>query len=251
MTVLDQRVVPMIRTLRALPGQRFHIFTLVWLSTVLAATAPAVAGTIYSASGTNPESSNSVSGTAEFTISGMNLLVTLTNTSAPLGSNGDVLTGVRFVPSITPLTLTKAEVLAAGAHWTDKTTSVAGPADWTNNWTDQPGSTPLPAGTVGAAATGFGGTFPNPTGAGADYGVVSNSTYPQGGGGPGNPNKFPLADDSLVLTFTGNVSLAGLTVSDVRLLFGTSGEGIIMAVPEPASWLLAATAAMAFLRKRK
>jgi len=206
---------------------------------------------LFTVSGANPESGNSVSGTAKFTVSGMDLLVTLTNTSAPLGSNGDVLTGVRFVPSITPLTLTKAEVLSTGVVWTDKTTSGPGPADWTNNWTDQPGASPLPAGTVGAAATGFNGTFPNPTGSGADFGVVSNGTYPQGGGGPGNPNKFPLADNSLVLTFSSNVSLDGLTISDVGLLFGTSGEGAIFAVPEQASWLMASLAfGLMVLRRR-
>lgn len=228
----------------------FPLLILICISIVSAAS-PAVAGILHTAANTNPESSNTVSGTAEFTVSGMDLLVTLTNTSDPLGTNGDVLTGVRFVPSITSLTLTKAEVLAVEKIWTNKTTSTLGGADWTSHWTDQPGASPLPAGTLGAAATGFGGTFPNPSGAGADYGVVSAGTYPQSGGGPGNPNKYPLADDSLVLTFTSNVSLAGLTISDVRLLFGTSGEGILMAVPEPASWLLAATAAMTLLRRRK
>jgi hypothetical protein len=212
---------------------------------------PVIAGTIYTVSGVNGESGNPVSGTAEFTISGMDLLVTLTNTSAPLGSNGDVLTGVRFVPSITPLTLTKAEVPASESVWTDKTTSVAGPADWTANWTDQPGTSPLPAGTVGAAATGYKQTFPNPGGSGADYGIVSTGTYPQGGGGPGNPNQYPLAEDSLVLTFTSSVSLAGLTISDVGLLFGTSGDGTLFAVPEPASWLLALLAASAATRRRR
>ena len=241
----------MTSTLRALPGLLFQFFTLVSISIVSANSSPAVAGIIYTASDTNPESSNTVSGTAEFTVSGMDLLVTLTNTSDPLGTNGDVLTGVSFVPSITPLALTKVEVLAAEMIWTDKTTSAAGGADWTGNWTDLPGASPLPAGTIGAAATGFGGTFPNPTGAGADYGVVSDGTYPQGGGGPGNPNKFPLADDSIVLTFTSDVSLAGLTLSDVDLLFGTSGEAFIRAIPEPTSWLLAATAGLTLLRKRK
>ena len=196
------------------------------------------AGIIFSSSGINSESGNAVSGTAEFTISGMNLLVTLTNTSAPLGSNGDVLTGVRFVPSITPLALTKVEALATETIWTDKSTSGPGPVDWTNNWTDQPGASPLPAGTVGAAATGYNGTFPNPTGAGADYGIISTGTYPQGGNGPGNPNKFPLAENSLVLTFSSNASLDGLTLSDVGLLFGTNGSGTIFTVPEPAGWIM-------------
>ncbi len=222
-----------------------HVRFLIPLTAFLLCLSPhlATAGVIFSASGINSESGNAVSGTAEFTISGMNLLVTLTNTSAPLASNGDVLTGVRFVPSITPLTLTKAEVLAASTIWTDKTTSASGPVDWTNNWTDQPGASPLPAGTVGAAATGYNGTFPNPTGVGADYGIISAGTYPQGGNGPGNPNKFPLAENSLVLTFSSNVSLDGLSLSSVGLLFGTNGEGTIFAVPEPASWLLILLAA--------
>jgi PEP-CTERM motif len=212
---------------------------------------PAVAGLIFPSSGINGETGNFVSGTAEFTISSMDLLVTLTNTSAPLGTNGDVLTGVRFVPSITPLTLTKAEVLAAGTVWTDKSTSASGPVDWTSHWTDLPGATPLPAGTIGAAATGYSGTFPNPSGAGADYGIVSNGTYPQGGNGPGNPNKFPLAENSLVLTFSSSVPLDGLTITDVGLLFGTGGNGTVFSVPEPASWLLALLGVSAAIRRRR
>ena len=156
-----------------------------------------------------------------------------------------------MLPSITPLTLTKAEVLATGTIWTDKSTSGPGPADWSNHWTDQPGATPLPSGTVGAAATGYAGTFPNPTGAGADYGIVSTGTYPQGGNGPGNPNKFPLAENSLVLTFSSNVSLDGLTISDVGLLFGTSGEGTIFAVPEPANWLMILLAACSLMFRQR
>lgn len=241
----------MIRILRALAGQSFFILNTALFLSVLTLSTPAVAGMVFPFSGINPESGNTVSGTAEFDISGTDLLVTLTNTSDPLGTNGDVLTGVRFVPSITPLSLTKAEVPGTADYWTDKETSLSGPADWTNNWTDQPGATPLPAGTIGAAATGYAGMFPNPTGSGADYGVVSTDTFPQGGNGPGNPNKFPLADNSIVLTFSSDVSLDGLTISDAGLLFGTSGEGNIFTVPEPASWLLATTAAMTLFRRRR
>jgi len=200
------------------------------------------AATIYTATDTNPESGNMVSGTAEFSVSGTNLFITLTNTSSPLGTNGDVLIGVLFTPSITPLSLSSADVPGSGTFWTDKATSAAGPANWSANWTDTFGVSPPPAGTVGAAATGFNGMFPNPTGSGADFGIVSNGTFPQGGNGPGNPNKFSLADNSLVLTFSSGVSLAALEISDVRLLFGTSGEGVLVAsIAEPATWLLALT----------
>jgi hypothetical protein len=86
---------------------------------------------------------------------------------------------------------------------------------------------------------------------GADYGAVSNGTYPQGGGGPGNPNQYPLADNEVVLTFSSNQSLDDLMISNVRVLFGTSGDGII--VPEPSTLLLmlAGTLGLLSLCKRR
>jgi hypothetical protein len=192
-----------------------------------------------SVSATNPESGHLVRGTYDFSVSGTDLIVTIANTSDPLTTNGDVLSGILFKPSIFPMSFDQVEVLSGDTIWTDKSTSNTLGADWTSFWSSTFGVNPPDAGTVGAATTGAGGIFSMSGVAGSEpgspnYGAVSNGTYPQSGGGPGNPNKFALADNRLVLTFsTGGDSLDGLRISDVELLFGTSGEGRLGHEPTP------------------
>jgi hypothetical protein len=197
----------------------------------------------FSASGINPETTDTVSGTAVFCVSGTELTVKLTNTSDPLTTNGNLLMGVLFTPSITDLDLTGIDVLADATIWTSSTTSVAGPADWfspSNAWTDVFGASPPPAGTVGASGTGFAGTFSAGTinlgGGGPDYGIVSSGTFDAPP--PSSPNQFDLVEDSLTLTFTSAMDLTNLSVTNVKLLYGTDGTGIIVPEPTTASLML-------------
>ncbi|HEX6963084.1 MAG TPA: XDD4 family exosortase-dependent surface protein [Lacipirellula sp.] len=172
-----------------------------------------------------------ITGSASFVVSGADLFVTLTNTSSVLTKNPNVITGILFSSSASELVLQAAEVMPGSRIWTSKTAStiVGGtPVDWSQNWTDDFGDHPPPAGYFGAGATGFEEMFHNPPKSATDFGIISSVTFPQTTSSPGNPNQFPYADNSLRLTFQAPDAgdLTGSTFSNARLLFGTDGRQI-------------------------
>jgi hypothetical protein len=218
---------------------------IVALSVTLAA-APCKAG-FFMGSGTNAETGDSVSASALFEISGDTLTITLMNTT-PAGTllRGDILTGLVWdISGGTPVLAFPTTALTAGSDiFTDKTTSnTSDPVN--GSWTNVLGATPFSQ--YGVATTGFSGAFSSGTitlgTGGVDYGIVSNGTFPappgSGTSGSFNASAFPLIQDTLTFTLTGVSGVTQSQITDVKFLFGTSGAGIIAAVPEPGSFALA------------
>jgi hypothetical protein len=193
-------------------------------------------------SGLNPTTGNTVSGSANFTISSDVLSVVLTNlTSGGTLRRGDLLTGIVFdVSGASPLLALTSTTLTDGsdAVFTSKTLTAAMALN--GSWTDAPGATPL--GQFGAATTGFSGAFSaggiTLGGGGEDYAIAADGTFPAppGVGTSSSFNSaFPLIQNSLTLQFSGASGLSDSQISNVKVLFGTSGEGVLTPVPEPTS----------------
>lgn len=218
---------------------------------------PGQAAVIFNGSGTNPESGGgSVSGSAQFSVSGNTLTVVLTNSSAAATPvRADALTGLAWnITGASPiLTLSSIQLTnpSAGAGqdkiFTSKTASnTSDPLS--GSWTNQIGSTPISQ--YGVATTGFNGAFAAGgislgTG-GTNYGIVSDGTFPNASASSSfNSSAFPLIQNSLMFTFTGATGLTDTQFTSVKFLYGTSGQGVVTgssdggiglaAVPEPGS----------------
>jgi hypothetical protein len=192
---------------------------------------------------------------AEFSVSGGNLQVKLTNSAiAPftVDNPAEVLTGVFFDLSGSPA-LSKSggsAQIAAGSTWVN----FSAPSGFTGNvggeWAFKSGfGSGLPQ--FGLGASGLGGTFgPGDTftnadlsgGSGAggvDWGLVS-SNY-NAGDGNGGINNEPLIRNSAIFTLTGlapDFDLASGTINNVRFQYGTTmtEPSIVGAsAPEPGS----------------
>src|SRR5262249_19051691 len=95
----------------------------------------------------------------------------------------------------------------------------------------------------GVATTGFNSLFQGGMitrgNSSPDYGLIADGTS-LASGFP----KFPYIDNSLTFSFSGATGLTESEITDVNLLFGTNGRGLIdpppPAVPEPGSLALAA-----------
>jgi len=233
---------------------------------------PCKAG-LFTGSGTNSETGDTVAGSALFEISGDTLTITLKN--ATLGGTllrGDILTGLVWdINAATPVLAFPTTSLTTGSEvFTDKTTSTASePVN--GSWTSVLGGTPISQ--YGVATTGFSGAFSTGTITlgtdDVDYGIVSNDppngTFPaspgSGTSGSFNASAFPLIQDTLTFTLTGISGVSQSQISNVELLFGTDGTGIITTtvgtttvVPEPGAFALAAiglgAAGLVGLRRR-
>ena len=193
---------------------------------------PSSAVSIFTGSGTNPETGGGVvSGKAQFTLVGSTLTLVLTSTTTANHPKGDDLTGIAFNiatdPTLSFNSSTGIALTSGHSIFTDSTTinnATALGGSWTNNL----GATPL--GDYGVATSGFSGAFSAAgitTGTGGpDYGIVGPNVNFTGGGFSGSA--FPLAKSSLTFAF----SLIGgsMTESDiqnVKFLFGTDGTGIV------------------------
>jgi hypothetical protein len=216
--------------------------------------APCKAG-FFTSSGINAETGDTVAGSAVFKISGDTLTITLKNTT--LGGTllrGDILTGLVWdINSATPVLAFPTTSLTMGSEtFTEKTTSTTSePVN--GSWTNVLGATPISQ--YGVATTGFGGAFSSGTitlgTGGVDYGIISNDppngTFPappgSGTSGSFNASAFPLTQDTLTFTLTGISGVSESQISNVKLLFGTEGTGIITTtvvtttvVPEPGTF---------------
>jgi hypothetical protein len=218
------------------------------LGMVLSA-APAPATNVITGSGTNPETGNvnTVSAEADFTITGPGTLeLVLKNTTAG-GTllRGDTLTGIAFNLATNPaLSLSSITLTPGSSIYTDSST-INNATPLAGSWTDVLGVTPLR--NYGVAATGFNGAFDAggiTTGnGGTDYGIVATgTTFGDGFSG----SAFPLALNSLTFDFTFTGSLGEGDVQNVLFLFGTEGTGTIPGdhdhngVPEPAAFFFVA-----------
>jgi hypothetical protein len=221
---------------------------------------------LFTGAGTNAETGDSVSGAVSFSVSGNTLTVMLTNTT-PGGTTtrGDVLQGVSWdvdgtgpVLGFPTVALTSpGSATADDRIFTDKTNAnISDPLD---GYTNALGATPI--GEYGISSTGFNGAFaagtiPLGTG-GTDYGIVAAGTFPSPPGAGVNGfsgSAFPLIQKSLTFTLTGATGLSESSITNVQLLFGTDGTGVIPAavVPEPASLaMLAAGLPLALLALRR
>lgn len=227
-----------------------------WCAAALVAlglgTSAAPAAVLFTGFGNNPETAESASGTAEFTIAGNDLIVVLTNTTNPrTTAQGNTLTGVTFDinPGAPTLSLTSIAMTSGAELWTSKTTSLSS-ATLAGSWTDVLGASPL--GEYGAATTGFAGRFNGGSitlgNAGPNYGIVAAGTF-DGTNVSFGGSQFPFVQASLTLTFSGAAGLSEAQIENVLLLFGTDGRGVVTTIPEPATALLTIGALLALRRR--
>ena len=209
------------------------------------------AGVLFTGTGINPETGTTATGSAEFSISGSTLTIVLTNTTVGgSGAQGNSLTGITFdinpgSPALT-YNLSTGIALTAGSNIYTSMAGVNNATPLGGSWTNVLGATPL--GEYGVAATGFNGAFNGGSIAtgngGPNYGIVSAGTFPAG---PFGGAQFPFIQNSLTFTFGGAGGVSESQISNVKLLFGTDGTGIITttsitALPEPSSVLMALSA---------
>lgn len=207
----------------------------------------------FTGSGFNPEVSANASGSASFTISGDILSIVLTNTTDPrTTAQGNALTGVVFdiTGGLPSLSLSSIALTAGSDLWTTKFASnTSDPL--AGSWTSVLGASPLAA--YGAATTGFSGAFNGGSitlgNSGPNYGIVAANTF-DGTNVSFGGAQFPFVQNSLTLTFSGISGISESQLANVRLLFGTSGEGVITTVPAPGAIALLVSAAIVGRRRR-
>ena len=211
------------------------------------------AAVIFTGSGFNPESSSNVSGSAMFSISGNTLTLVLTNTTAPRTiSQGSAMTGVSFDinPGSPVLTLTSTAMTAGSNYWTSKTAS-SNSASLNGSWTNVLGASPL--GEYGVSTSGFNGRFNGGAitlgNASPNYGIVAAGTF-DGSNVSFSGSQFPFVQKSMTFTFTGVAGFTESQISNVKLLFGTDGTGVIQTVPSPGSLALVGLGGIACIRRR-
>jgi hypothetical protein len=195
-----------------------------------------------SGSGINGEGGDSVSAAANFyfdTTATSHLVIDLFNTT-PGGTkdSADVLVGIAFNVNGQGFTLTNGTnstgFVTPSLTTQAGTSTQLGAGSFAMSYkTAAPPGSPLSALQFGVATNGFGNAF---NGAGLNNqndGIVANGTDITVGG---LSNKNPLAMNGLEITLpflTGNFSAAGVSITNVKFLFGTSGQGIIPGTPTP------------------
>lgn len=212
--------------------------------------------------GLNPETGNTVSGQIEFSVTGNILSVTLTNTTAGgTLAQGDSLTGFVFdVVGASPTLSLTSIALTAGSSIHTSASAINNASPLSGSWTSSLASGG--AYDFGAATTGFGGLFQAGTitrgNASANYGLIATGTSLA----HGFP-RFPYIENSLTFTFSGALGLTDSQFTNVHLLFGTDGTGVITppppevnihSTPEPGTLALAAMGGVGMLfmaRRRK
>jgi hypothetical protein len=194
---------------------------------------PAQSTAVFSGTGLNGETGNSVTGQAEFTISGSTLSLLLLNTQGPSAGQGDALTGITLdltggaTLTIDVLSTSGCDMALNGSTlWTGNTTPTSGPV--CGSWTNQ-----LAAGATvdyGLATTGFGGLFQGGTitrgNASPNYGIVGPNTFPFPGPGQFG-GSFPFVQSSLTFTYDITGTLLESNITNVTFLFGTNGTGSV------------------------
>ncbi len=218
---------------------------------VLSIITSAQASVLFSYSGFNPEGNANVSGSAMFTISGDILTLVLTNTTLPrTTSQGNAMTGVTFdIGGGSPVLALTSTALTAGSNfWTSKFATNNASA-LNGSWTNVLGASPL--GEYGVATTGFNGRFQGGSiglgNAAPNYGIVAAGTF-DGTNVSFGGSQFPFVQNSLTFTFTGVSGFTEAQISNVKLLFGTDGTGII---PAPGSLALISLGGLVAARRRR
>ncbi|HET8552787.1 MAG TPA: XDD4 family exosortase-dependent surface protein [Gammaproteobacteria bacterium] len=236
-------------------------------ATLLTASVAVATPITFTASGT--AGGNSVSASAQFTFSGDNLTIVLTNTSAPASGQdvpGSTLTGLFFSltgnPSLTPISATASAIAQAASCDTGDCSgtgvNVGGEFGYQNvsgsGFPNGAGEGIASAGyletglshDIGNFNDGSAGTDLDSPGSldGINFGIVSNAY--------GNPNgglsSEPLVQDHVTFNLSGVAGLDNLDISNVSFQYGTSfGEANIsctgttcthVTVPEPRALLI-------------
>jgi hypothetical protein len=205
------------------------------------------ADVIFTATG-NTIGGNSVSSSADFSISGDTLTVTLKNTSPANTTEvpGSTLTGVAFLLDngdtivLVPTSASSPNAIFNSAQCTINACPNT-PQNVAGEWGYQDGfaagaiaTDHYAAGGVGFITTGLAGDIGNfnggaagtnlsgpPSGAlnGIDFGIISASHGPLN---PGDISNSPLIDDNVILTFTGVDGLTEDQITNVYFLYGTA-----------------------------
>lgn len=216
----------------------------------------AVASVTFTGSGINPEVGVNASGSAKFTISGDILTLVLTNTTAPRSTaQGAAMTGVtfNFSSGSTSLTLTSTALTAGSTYWTSKTTNVA-PPSLAGSWTSAVVSNAQHQ--YGVATTGFNGWFNGGSislgNAAPNYGIVAAGTF-DGTNVSFGGSQYPFVQNSVTFTFSGVSGFTEAQITNVKLLFGTDGTGVIesVKVPTPGSLALIGLGGLVAMRRRR
>lgn len=215
------------------------------------------AAVLFTGTGFNPEAATNASGSALFQISGNLLTVTLNNTTAPrTTAQGNALTGIAFdfqnaIP-VPVLTLVSTALGSGAQLWSSKTSFVTS-ANINSSWTNVLGSSPLA--NFGAASTGFAGAFNGGSiglgNSSPNYGIVAPGTFTGSNSVAFGGAQFPFVQGALVLTFSGVAGLSEAQISNVKLMFGTDGTGVITLVPTPGSIALVGLAGLFAGRRRR
>ena len=229
-------------------------FSLAASAAVLAIATSTQASVLFSGSGFNPEAGTNAAGSAMFTISGNTLTLVLTNTTLPrTTAQGNAMTGVTFdIGGGSPvLTLTSTALTSGSDFWTSKT-ATNNAAALNGSWTSVLGASPL--GEYGVATTGFNGRFNGGSiglgNAAPNYGIVAAGTF-DGTNVSFGGSQFPFVQNSMTFTFTGVSGFTEAQISNVKLLFGTDGTGIITAIPSPGSLALIGLGGLVAARRRR
>jgi hypothetical protein len=222
------------------------------ISLAMFATVALASGTIaradtvtFSGSGTNPASGQALSASADFTLTGSTLTVTLTNTSAAdVLVPSDVLTGVFFSSNgtLTPVSalLNTGSTVFFGS---DGGGNVGGEWVYTNGLVGAPGGATkgiYSAGFGFAADPNFGGTnLQDPDGVdGLQYGITSAGDN-TGNGNAAVTGGNALIKNSVVFTLTVANGFTLASITDVSFQYGTAlNEPNLTNIPEPTSMLL-------------
>lgn len=218
------------------------------LSGLLAAVGgTARASAVFVGSGSNSVSGNPISASANFSISGNQLTITLANTNIALAAGGkyvqtDVLCGLFFDVTGNPIltyTSATASTLRTG---TSVTTSPPSALDVKTEWVykrDTSGLAPSVPQHYGLGTAGY-GIFPTPGGQQFNYGIMGSNFDGTNGNNPVNGGTFAQTSITYKFTFTG--SLSEDAFSNVRFQYGTALDepslpGVSTA-PEPSSLAL-------------